>query len=132
MKPKEQANIIFENAEQKFAATKTLFRNGHYLECLFFCHLSLELYLKSIVVLSTKQPPPFIHDLRRLAEIAGLPLDQEVVVGLEQVNDFNIRARYDDYKRRMYKQATKPFTQRQLETTTSIVLWLKNNTQLGK
>ena len=132
MKQKELTTIWFKNAERKWAATKTLFRGKHYVECLFFCHLSLELYLKSLLILSGSQTVPHSHDLGALSERINLPFTEEMIKNLEQINEFNIRARYDEHKRNLYQKATQSFTKHYLDLTESILVWLKRNTPQAK
>ena len=66
-----------ESAEKDWSLAKDLFKQKHYGYCLFFCHLVLEKVLKALVVKHTKEPAPLIHDLRRLAEMAGLSFTEE-------------------------------------------------------
>ena len=65
-----------DGALSDFKAVEGLFKNGSYPQCLFFCHLSVEKLLKALVVKETKEPASYIHDLRRLSEIAKIELDR--------------------------------------------------------
>lgn len=100
-----------KTAENDYDTMQALFKAKRYSDSLFFGHLVLEKMLKSLVVLATKQQAPFIHDLIRLAELADIPLSDEETAFLNKVNDFNLRARYPDYKLRFYKQCTRKYTQ---------------------
>lgn len=103
-----------------------LFKGKKYRDCLFFCHLSLEKYLKSKVVNQTKNEPPPIHNLIRLAEKAQIKLDPKIADCLAEINTFNIEARYDTYKHALFKKATLKFTSSYLKITQNILKWLKN------
>ncbi len=96
--------------------------NLHY--CLFFGHMSLEKLIKGLVVLVKNEMPPKIHDLVRLAERAGLALDEELRVTLGIFNSFNLEARYPDYKLSFYKRCTKEFATEQLAKIEEIYTWL--------
>ncbi|MBM4044073.1 MAG: HEPN domain-containing protein [Planctomycetes bacterium] len=79
----------WEVASELIVANRT--RHG-----LFFAHLALEKLLKAHVCRHTKQVPPRIHNLPRLAEIAGLRLDQRQLDILADMNPFSRQARYPD------------------------------------
>jgi len=81
-----------------------LFKLKHYSHCLFFCHLSLEKLLKGLVVKETKTHAPFVHDLVYLAKLTNLNFIQEQIKDLEEINKFNIKARYDNEKLKFYFQ----------------------------
>ncbi|MCI0698567.1 HEPN domain-containing protein [candidate division KSB1 bacterium] len=65
--------------------------------------------LKALVLKRTQELAPQIHDLRRLAEKAGLNFTEEQGKELDFISTFNIRARYDDTKRTFYQKATRLF-----------------------
>jgi HEPN domain-containing protein len=54
-----------------------LFEKGDYSWSLFIGHLVMEKLLKAYYVHQEDITPPFIHDLVRLSEKAGLPLSEE-------------------------------------------------------
>jgi HEPN domain-containing protein len=127
MSSKKQAEIFFTNAEYKMAAAKSLFNNKHYVECLFFCHLALELYLKGLITLKLGGLPPYTHDLAVLGKFVNINLDEKKIMLLEEINEFNLRARYDDYRLAFYKKATKQYTENYIKATNKLILWLRKN-----
>lgn len=114
MKIKEK--IIFWNKEAKraIAVAEDLFSLKRYVETLFFAHLALEKLLKAKIVKTTKSDPIYSHDLVVLAKRAGLSLDNDDISFLARVNIYNIRARYQDYKRSLSKRADKRFATEEL------------------
>ena len=92
-----------KTAKRDYDTMQLLFKSKRYPESLFYGHIVLEKILKAYVVKQTKKQAPRIHDLVRLSEIAGLSLEREVLELLKEVNNFNIRARYPDYKLKFYK-----------------------------
>ena len=90
-----------------------LLKLKHYLEALFFGHLALEKLLKAKIVKITKKDPIYSHDLIILAKYARIKLTEEDIDFLARVNVYNIRARYQDYKRSLYKRANKQFTDKE-------------------
>ncbi len=100
---KQNIKYWLAGSEKDFDAAKGLYKLKHYPQCLFFCHLSLEKILKAIVVKRIKDYAPFIHDLRRLSEIAGIELDTEKKKILDAIFTFNIAGRYAEEKFDFYK-----------------------------
>lgn len=121
----EQINYWKQSAQKNFAAAQTLFEGKHYDGSLFFCHLSLEKYLKGLVVEKTKKAAPYIHDLTKLAELAGLDLSDEQTKILRIITTFNIAGRYPEIKCDFYKRCTKEYTSEYLQITKKLLAWLK-------
>jgi len=70
-------------AEEDFAAAQSLLEKGHLRHALFFAHLALEKMLKALVTQRTREVPPRIHNLLRLASLAGLEIrsEQKILLG---------------------------------------------------
>ena len=94
-------------AKKDFEVAENLFNFKYYSHCLFFCHLSLEKILKAIIVKNTETHPPFSHDLRKLADIGNVYLDQKVKEFLDIVSAFNVAGRYSNEKFEFYKKFNK-------------------------
>lgn len=108
--------VIFwkKEAQRALKVAQDLFKLNRYLEALFFAHLALEKMLKARIVRITKKDPIYSHDLVILSDSAKVKLTKEELNFLARVNVYNIRARYQDYKRSLYKQANKKFTAQEL------------------
>lgn len=114
------------SSRKDFCVAQGLFNLKYYPQCLFFCHLSLEKLLKAAMIKITKEYPPYIHDLRRLAECAGIHLTEKQKQILDTISTFNIAGRYSDEKFQFYKRYNKRnFAQRYLRITEELILWLK-------
>ena len=98
-----------ETAKHDYDTMLSLFKTKRYSDALFYGHMVLEKTFKGLTVHSTREQAPYIHDLVRLQEIAGLKLSEEEIDLLDEINDFNIRARYPEYKLRFYKLCTKTY-----------------------
>lgn len=96
---------------------------------LFIYHLAIEKLLKALVVQAERTPPP-IHQLNRLAELAGLKITPMYQEWLTEITDYNIEARYDDEKMSFYQKATGGYTRAWHQKCNEIFLWLEK--QLGK
>lgn len=112
-------------AEDDKRVAKHLFEKGDYAYALFFGHLYLEKLLKAIVVKVTGTQAPAIHNLRVLSEKAKLPVSNEQLEFLIKVQEYNLRARYPDFKFDFKKRCTKEFTQKELEGIVEFGKWLK-------
>jgi len=84
-------------SEEDIAAAQVLVEKGHLRHGLFFAHLAIEKILKAHVVRKTGDAPPYIHNLIRLAEIAGLALDPERTDLLRRFNLYQLAGRYPDH-----------------------------------
>ncbi len=93
---------------------------------LFMGHLVIEKLLKAHYSKVTGGFPPMLHDLRRLAELGGLKLDQEHIINLDTITRFNINARYDNYRQSFYKLCTEEFTKEWIVKIGSTREWIKN------
>jgi HEPN domain-containing protein len=112
------------SSREDFKVAQSLFDKKHYAYCLFFCHLAVEKALKRIYLLRQQKLPPFIHNLARIADEAGLQLDQAFRVDLQELTTFNIKARYEIVKAQFHRNATKSYAQRWLKRTTEILALL--------
>ena len=69
--------------------------------------------------------PVFIHDLVRLAEKSDLILDDDQKDILDTISTFNIRGRYDDYKREFHEKCTTAFTKKWILNIKEFRAWIK-------
>lgn len=114
-----------ESAKKDRQVAKILFENRRYHHCLFFCHLFLEKTLKALIVKKADQAPPWTHNLLKLARAAKLSLSISLKKELQEINSFNIKARYNDVKLEFYKKATRKYTEKYLRRCQEIYQWFK-------
>jgi len=86
------------SSDEDFAAAQSLLEKSHLRHCLFFAHLAIEKILKAHVTRQTKDVPPRIHNLVRLAEIAKLKLDSEQEEFLREFSIYQLEGRYPDFE----------------------------------
>jgi HEPN domain-containing protein len=84
------------SSDEDFAAAESLLEKGHLRHSMFFAHLAIEKMLKAHVTRQTKEIPPRIHNLVRLAEIATLNLDEERKGFLREFGVYQLEGRYPD------------------------------------
>ncbi|HEY4691735.1 MAG TPA: HEPN domain-containing protein [Anaerolineae bacterium] len=83
-------------AQEDWAVAQELVRSGRARHGLFFAHLALEKVLKAHVCRQMRDLAPRLHNLIRLAELAGIALSQAQIDVLAEMNAFNIEGRYPD------------------------------------
>ena len=84
------------SSEEDFAAAESLLEKGHFRHSLFFAHLAVEKMLKAHVTRQTKDIPPRIHNLIRLAEIAELSVEPEHASFLRRFDMYQLEGRYPE------------------------------------
>ncbi|MBI2459093.1 MAG: HEPN domain-containing protein [Parcubacteria group bacterium] len=99
-----------ETAAYDYDTMKSLTKSRRYASSLFFGHIVLEKILKALVVNETKKHAPYTHDLIKLCKIIGMELDNSAKDFLYEVNKFNLKARYPEYKSQFYKLCTKKYS----------------------
>lgn len=67
---------------------------------------------------------PHKHELLKIAKETLLNLTDEQKLFLDDISDFNINARYPDYKLEFYKLCTKEFTTEKFEKIKTFYEWL--------
>ncbi|MCP3876603.1 MAG: HEPN domain-containing protein [Desulfobacteraceae bacterium] len=125
MKTKEHIQFWIDSSDDDFQAMAHLFEKGDYTWSLFIGHLVLEKLLKAWYVKTNSNMPPFIHDLVRLAEKGDLVLDDSQKDILDTISTFNIRGRYDDYKREFYLKCSDAFTNEWIHNIKEFRKWIK-------
>lgn len=73
--------------------------------------------------------PPKIHKLDRIAELGGLQLSEEQEELLKIVNEFNLEARYPDYKKKFKDICTKDFAENYLTQIKQLHIWIQDQIQ---
>jgi len=83
-------------AERDLQSAQTLVAAGDTANALFLCQQALGKALKGILQRQSPEPPPRIHNLARLMEMAGLllALPEAMLDTLLEVDPYIIEARY--------------------------------------
>lgn len=131
MKKEEKTKLEkawLNSADEDLETAKSLFKLTRYNGCLFFCHLAIEKILKALFLKTNDDYPPVTHKLVRLAKLSAIKLDKETETFLAEITTFNVEARYDILKEKLYKKATRQFTKKYLEITRKIFIDFKKLT----
>jgi len=92
---------------------------------LFFGHLAVEKLLKALYVAVRREHAPPIHNLQRLARLAGIDLTERQKEALVTITAFNIETRYPDIKRAFREKCTSAYTHEQMAIVKDTVSWIK-------
>ena len=116
-----------KSAENDYDAMRVMFNNKKNTWTLFLGHLVIEKLLKGLYAKKNKENPYIIksHNLLALAEKCKLDLTDEQVEKLQIITQFNISARYDDYKESFYQKCTDEYTSEQVKNIEEVRVWLK-------
>lgn len=99
-----------ETAAYDYDTMKSLVKSQRYASSLFFGHIVLEKILKALIVNETKKYAQCTYDLVRLMEYSKISLSQKEIDLLNEINKFNIKARYPEHKSQFYKLCAKEYS----------------------
>ena len=125
MTKEEVIQFWLESSDKDFQTMDHLYESGDYMWSLFIGHLVIEKLLKAYYIQTIDESYPMIHNLLRIAEKAGLDLNEEQQIFFSTVTGFNINARYDDYKQSFYQKCTREFAANWIEKIKKQRLWIK-------
>lgn len=116
------------SSEEDYNVMKYLYSGKKNSYCLFFGHLVIEKLLKGLYAKNNPENPYTIksHNLLALAEKCNLDLTDEQVKKLQIITQFNISARYDDYKETFNQKCTDEYTSEQIKNIEEVRIWLKS------
>ena len=102
----------------------SLLKSKRYLYVLFMCQQAVEKMLKGIIILKTKEFPPRIHDLVKLAELAGLKRKDIDFEFLDRLSFYYIETRYPEEQLKLHKTVSRKIASIYYKETKRIWLWL--------
>lgn len=113
-------------SEEAIKVADHLMEKGDYSYSLFFGHLAIEKILKALYVVEHKEHAPPLHNLVRLAKVAGLELDEYRLDALIRITSYNIESRYPDIKAAFRKKCTADFTIKEMQKIKENFQWIKS------
>ena len=116
------------SSEEDYNVMNVLYSNKKNNYSLFFGHLVIEKFLKGLQAKNNKENPYAIksHNLLALVEKCNLELTDEQVEKLQIITQFNISARYDDYKETFNQKCTDDYISEQIKNIEEVRTWLKS------
>ena len=125
METKQHIEYWLKSAAHDLKSAETLFEHQRYDWCLFLGHLVIEKVLKAFYVRDNHdEKVPLIHNLAMLSERTKLKLTKKQRTLLLEINQFNIKARYPDYKFEFYRKCTSEFTENYFSKIKELYKWL--------
>jgi len=109
MTVKQHVDYWLNGSAENMTDMRINMKNKRRVMALFCGHLAIEKMLKSICA-ARRISIIKEHKLLKLANLAGMSLTSIQETELSNITDFNIAARYDDYKLRFHKQCTPQYT----------------------
>ncbi len=115
------------SSERDYEAMKKNFEIKQFTWSLFIGHLTIEKLLKGLYAKNNTDNPYTIksHNLLALAQKCNIELTDEQVQKLKIITQFNISARYEDYKNEFYNVCTEEYTREQISNIEEVRIWLK-------
>lgn len=114
-----------EGAVYDISVADAMFEKAKYPYALFMGHLAVEKLLKAIVVKNTRTHAPFAHSLPLLAEKAGIPIPEHILIKLREFMEFHFEPRYPKEQRAFYAKCTEAYTREMLNDIKGVFEWLK-------
>ncbi len=108
--------------------------NGYWLYAAFLCHQSLEKTLKAYYQATHDDDPPYTHNHIRLLNVCGLidELSEEQLRFIAHIEPMYIEARYPEQKAAAARTLSKEVSQRFIEQTKELTIWIRKRLQENK
>ena len=111
-------------AEEALQVADHLMDKGDYSYALFFGHLAIEKLLKALHVIKQRDHAPSIHNLLRLAKLAGILVPEDRKDALIEISAYNIEARYPDFTRAFREKCNAEYAEKQISMIKETYQWL--------
>lgn len=121
MDVEKQVDYWKTGSQEDIEVAAMLCERRRYRHALFFAHLAIEKALKAHVARQTKEAPPKIHNLTRLAERAALSLAPAQREFLLAFDEYQLEGRYPD---RVAAQIDMREAEEQFTTAERVRQWL--------
>lgn len=120
----KQVAYWLDGAKEDWEVSGKLLDMDNIRHGLFFLHLTIEKTLKAGYTKHLGQVPPKLHNLAKLAKMAGITLEEAMLETLLVVNTFNIEGRYPEGDSSTLPD--KPEALKIKNETEELYQWLKN------
>jgi len=115
-----------DSSDKDFQTMLHLFDSKDYMWSLFIGHLVIEKLLKAYYVSMKDENYPYSHNLLRIAENAGMDLNEEQQIDFSTITSFNLNARYDDYKQSFSQKCTSGYSELWIDKIKDHRTWIKS------
>ncbi len=115
----------FKQADYDLDTASAMFKAGKYIYTVFMCHLSIEKALKGLYAKRFKKDPPKIHNLNYFCAKIELELSEDLKNFVDNLNNLSVPTRYPDELKKLLQDYKKDLTEKALNKTKELLLWLK-------
>lgn len=115
-----------EQARYDLDTARAMLDAGRCLYVVFCCQQAVEKMLKALIARRSKELPPRIHQLVRLAEVAGLMIAEEQADLFRELSAYYFQTRYPEEIAEVGSQVNEQQAQRVLTRTQEMVEWLSS------
>jgi len=127
MDNQEKIKYWLDIAEYDFITAQAMLESKRYLYVGFMCHQTIEKVLKAFYSSKYNDVAPFTHNLKQLADKAGLyelfSEEQKDIIDLLLL--LNIEARYPTYKEQLLKSLSYAKCEDIIQQTKDLMQWIK-------
>jgi len=123
----EKYEYWLDLCDDDLITAKWLLKGERLLYCGYICHQIAEKAFKATIAKNTKEIPPKIHDLPKLAYQCGMydKLSDERLKLLDKLKNLQIEARYPEYREAIYQSLNLEYCEKLLEETEDLLCWIK-------
>jgi HEPN domain-containing protein len=117
----EMAQGWIDRARYDLDTARAMLASGRYLYVLFCSQQAVE---KALIVQKTDELPPRVHNLPRLAEVAGVELSQERLRFVGQLSAYYIQSRYPEEIEATGSTVTQELAEEVLDGAEQTISWI--------
>lgn len=118
-----------DSARDNFETAQIMLKAARWNFAMFMCQQTIEALLKAVVIIQTKERPPYLHQLGILLKTTGLDVPQRIWKKVERIEQYYIKTRYkpDRFDPRIYNKKSASFL---LEKTKEVIEWFTEKMRL--
>lgn len=124
----EKVKYWVDIAEYDLETAYAMLSSKRYLYVGFMCHQTIEKILKAYFTKTIQDVPPFVHNLRSLANKSNIYalFDENQKDLIDELIPLNIEARYPTYKEKLLKSLNLERCKILVSKTEELCNWIKN------
>ncbi len=122
---RHETELWIEDATYDLESAKAMLDSGRLFFVVFMCHLTVEKMLKAAIVEREGVDPPRIHNLVGLATRAGVPIPEEHLGIVNELDSMSVVTRYPDGRRAIADSLTTERAVSTYDRTGGLVEWLR-------
>lgn len=124
----EKVKYWIEIADYDIETANAMLTSKRFLYVGFMCHQAVEKTLKAYFTKVKEDTPPFIHNLKSLANESNVyqKFSETQKDLIDELIPLNIEARYPTYKEKLLKSLSYEKCELLIKQTTELCNWIKN------